>query len=78
MTNPVQSPSSQPQREGSPAPRSVATAEPSGFTVEVSRAATAPVYVYRVTDTATGRVLVEIPDAPPADDAAGRRLDAKV
>lgn len=49
-------------------------------TIEVSRAASAPVYVYRVTDTATGRTLVEIPQEPaaPLGEGTGRLVDAKV
>ena len=80
MTTPVQSSFSIAPSLTTAAPQPSSTGQAAAFTVEVSRAATAPVYVYRMTDTATGRILVEIPNDPttPVPDSPGSKVDAKV
>ena len=80
MTNPVHPTAGIAPSPAIPlAPKAAAAPQAPAFTVEVSRGMAGPVYVYRVTDTATGRILVEIPNDPeaPAHDAPGAKLDAK-
>lgn len=53
------------------------TKAPTGTRLEVSRAEEAPVYVYRVLDSDTGRTLVEIPrrSADFDKDRPGAKID---
>lgn len=78
MTNPIGSGSAAVPLRPQPAPAPAIPAT-SAVKVDVSRAAASPIYVYRVTEAATGRTLVEIPTEKTidADDMPGRRLDAK-
>ena len=47
-------------------------------TVEISRAAHAPVYVYTLLDAVTGRTLVQLPFASKAEAQPGRKLDTTI
>ena len=55
----------------------VAPAASQGVRLEVVRAEEAPIYVYRVLDEETGRVLVEIPrkSASSDEDRPGAKVD---
>jgi len=79
MTDPIQ-PITTVQAQDARLPPPVDSPQPAktaGTRLEVTRAAEAPVYVYRVLDNDTGRTLVEIPrrGADFDKDRPGRTLD---
>ena len=62
-------------RPAAPAEKPATAPAAASTTVEISRAAHAPVYVYKLLDSVTGRTLVQLPFASEGEAAPGARLD---